>query len=84
MLFPLYNFSDPSLNYSTVQATVKSMVSYINAQSERYRKSTNVASVMTNVNPTLTAMRYDEELTNTERWKNDVRVAYRQLFNLVQ
>ena len=83
-LFPVYDFSDLSLNYTTVQNTVKSMFSYINEKRYSGLLSISDKAVLTEVDPILIAMRYDSsasgELNNFARWKKDVEYAYKYLY----
>ena len=84
MAFPVYNFTDPSLNYALVQTTVKNMQSFINEKRYSGKMTGYVKSIMTEVNPILTAMRYDSsasgELNNLARWKKDVECSYKLLY----
>ena len=83
-LFPSYDFSNPSLNYSVVVQTVHEMYSYINAQRFDGELKPYAKAIMTEVEPILSAMRYDapDDLDNTERWEKDCEYAYKLLYPL--
>lgn len=86
MNFPVYNFSDPSLDYNMVEVTVKEMLSFIiegkgTGSIKPYTKAT-----LAEVNPVLTAMRYNSDATgdlnDVQRWKANVKTAYLTLYPL--
>lgn len=84
--FPIYNFSDPSLDYNMVQVTVKEMLSFIVEGKGTGSIKSYVKSVLAEVNPVLTAMRYNSslstELNDVTRWKANVKTAYLTLYSL--
>lgn len=73
-----------STNWSTTETIVKNMVSYINSLGEGCCTSKAVQSVLNQVNPILTAMRYDSptELNNPTRWQADIEASYRLIWPL--
>lgn len=83
-LFPKYNFKDPSLNYNTVETTVKQMHSYINRKRFQGELKPIAEAVLFKVNPVLTAMRFDSasDLNNIASWKKDVEFSYKMLYPL--
>jgi len=86
MAFPTYNFNDPSLDYDMVQVTVKEMLSFIIEGKGTGSIQSYVKSVLAEVNPILSAMRYNsdevEQLNYVDRWKANVKTAYLTLYPL--
>ena len=86
MAFPIYNFNDPSLDYNMVEVTVKEMLSFIIEGKGTGSIKSYAKSILAEVNPVLTAMRYNsdatDELDNVNRWKANVKTAYLTLYPL--
>ena len=82
--FPTYDFSNLSLDYSAVELTVKQMYSYLNEKRFDGELKPYTKTVMTEVEPILTAMRFDasDDLDNVSRWKKDCEYAYKLLYPL--
>ena len=86
MAFPIYNFSNTSLDYTAVQLTVKQMLSYIIEGKGDGSIKAYTKSILAEINPVLSAMRYnsdaDGELDNNSRWKSNIKTAYLTLYPL--
>jgi len=81
--FPIYDFST-TVDYTVIQNTVKQIVSYLNEKRYNNDLSAYSKAVMAEVNPILSAMRYDAsgDLNQTARWQKDVKTAYLMLYPL--
>jgi len=78
--YPKYDFSDPTLNYSDVEATVMEMYSYLNAQ-HGCCKPRKIQDALCEVDSIQFITPYDED-NNTDRWELDVKTSYLILYPL--
>jgi len=81
--FPVYVFNG-STDYNAVVATTKAIHSFINRKRFSNDLSAYSKSILTEVNPILTALRFDasDDLDNLASWKKDAEYAYKLLYPL--
>lgn len=85
--FPVYNFNDPTLDYSEVEVTVDQMYSYLISKTSCC-KGKSLTENLCVVNGLMRAIDIDGDINNTdlynyERYKADVKAAYQLLYILV-
>lgn len=80
MAFTKFNFSDPALNYASVEATVKLMYAYIVHKESCCTQGEN--SILNKVDIFLRVMEIDLANSFTVRYKNAVKAAYLLLYPL--
>jgi len=80
MAYEKYNFSDPELDYSSVNTTVLQMYSQLRGQN-RCCGSPMVLKLLSQVADIMFIAPFDLE-ENTERYEADVRTSYKLLYPL--
>ena len=86
MAFPIFDFTNPSVDYNAAQIAVKQMYSYLIEGKGTGKVKPYLKSVLAEINPILTVMKYNSadagELNNNTRWKANVKTAYLTLYPL--
>lgn len=75
--FPNYNFSDPNLNYATVEISLLQMYADVNAQVGLSDKAKQIPYDIINLQMQL---RLQDKAEDTNRWKKDLETAYKLLY----
>lgn len=83
MTYPIYNFSDPDLDYNQVLLTVRLMYSDLTSQSNGCCHSRAIEDVLCEVDKLLQAASIDSDNDDDIRFQNDVKVAYKLLYAIV-
>lgn len=81
MTFPIYNFNDPSLDYSQVLETIKQMYAYLYHTPNPCCKPSSIASTLCEVDTIMQCIVIDE--FDVVRYESDIKTGYLLLYPLV-
>lgn len=82
--YPIYNFNDPNLDYSTVENTVNQMYSDCNSQYIGCCKPKKWKEVSYEVSGHMYAAKIDKnDLNDIVRYNNDIMISYKMLFDFI-
>lgn len=73
--YPRYDFSDPDLDYSLVEQTIKQMYADLNSQ-KGCCNSSKTDKTLCQIDGILQAMEIDYDANDMVRYENDVKSAY--------
>lgn len=81
--YKVFNFSDPNLDYNEVLQETQLMYSDLTSQSKGCCHSRAIEDVLCEVDKLLQAASIDSDNDDDIRFQNDVKVAYKLLYAIV-